>query len=124
MNLTSIRALCALALAAALAVPALAQRPGGGDRPGRDRPPRPPESIPAVESYAPQTTSVFEVLSVRASDRVVRLRGKDGKTADVHVADHVYDVSKLKAGDQVRVDFLQPDEGDTRLRAAGLWPAT
>src|SRR5512134_3472408 len=116
MNRASIGALCALALAAALVEPALAQRPGGGDRPGRDRPPRPPESIPAVESYAPLTTSVFEVLSVRASDRVVRLRGKDGKTADVHVADHVYDLSKLKAGDQVRVDFLQPDEGDTRLR--------
>jgi hypothetical protein len=32
-------------------------------------------------------------------------------------------VSKLKAGDKVKVDFFQPDEGDTRLRAAGVWPA-
>ena len=69
------------------------------------------------------TTSVFEVLSVRASDRVMRIRGVDGKTADVQVQEHVYDVSKLKAGDKVKVDFFQPDEGDTRLRAAGVWPA-
>jgi hypothetical protein len=69
------------------------------------------------------TTSVFEVLSVRSSDRVIRLRGPDGKTADVHVQEHVYDVSKLKAGDKVKVDFFQPDEGDARLRAAGIWPA-
>jgi hypothetical protein len=116
-------ALCAFSLAAAPVAPAAAQRPGIGNRPGRDRPPRPPEPIPAIESYAPLTTSVFEVLSVRASDRLIRLRGKDGKTADVVVQDHVYDVSKLKAGDRIKVDFFQPDEGDTRLRAAGVWPA-
>ena len=102
--------------------PAEAQRVGG-DRGDRGDRVRPPGSIPAVESYAPMTTSVFEVLSVRAADRVIRLRGKDGKTADVHVQEHVFDVSKLKAGDKVKVDFFQPDEGDTRLRAAGVWPA-
>jgi hypothetical protein len=107
----------------AIATAASAQRPGGGDRPPiRDRV-RPPDSIPALESYAPLTTSMFEVLSVRTSDRVIRLRGKDGRTADVHVQEHVFDVSKLKPGDKVKVDFFQPDEGDRRLRAAGVWPA-
>ncbi len=111
--------MCAVVLGAAFAISADAQRAGGnrGDRV------RPVEPIPAVESYAPMTTSVFEVLSVRPSDRVMRIRGKDGKTADVHVQEHVYDVSKLKAGDKVKVDFFQPDEGDTQLRAAGVWPA-
>jgi C-terminal processing protease CtpA/Prc len=112
--------LCAGLLGAALAITADAQRVGGGSRGDRARP---IESIPAVESYAPMTASVFEVLSVRPSDRVMRIRGKDGKTADVHVQEHVYEVSKLKAGDKVKVDFFQPDEGDTRLRAAGVWPA-
>ena len=111
--------LCALLTVVCSATPVSAQRVGGnrGDRV------RPVESIPAVESYAPMTTSVFEVLSVSTSDGVIRIRGKDGKTADVHVQEHVYDVSKLKAGDKVKVDFFQPDESDTRLRAAGVWPA-
>lgn len=109
-------------LAAALLGTAEAQRPGGsrGDRGDRALP---PGSIPAVESYAPMTTGLFEVLAVRPSDRVIRLRAKDGKTADVHVQEHVYDLSTLKVGDKVKVDFFQPDEGDTRLRAAGVWPA-
>jgi hypothetical protein len=114
---------CAIAVLLAIVTSAVAQRPDGGDRPPiRDRV-RPPDAIPAVESYAPLTTSVFEVLSVRASDRVIRLRGKDGRTADVHVQEHVFDVSKLKPGDKVKVDFFQPDEADQRLRAAGVWPA-
>lgn len=111
--------LCAGLIGATLAITADAQRAGGGNRGDR---PKPPASIPAIESQAPMTTSEFEVLSVRSSERVIRLRGPDGKTADVHVQEHVYDLSKLKAGDKVRVDFFQPDEGDTRLRAAGVWP--
>jgi hypothetical protein len=31
-------------------------------------------------------------------------------------------LSKLKVGDKVRVDFFQPVQGDTQLRAAGIWP--
>ena len=118
MNGKRAACICAVVLGAGFSMTADAQRAGGnrGDRV------RPVESIPAVESYAPMTTSVFEVLSVRPSDRVMRIRGKDGKTVDVHVEEHVCDVSRLKAGDKVKVDFFQPDEGDTRLRAAGVWP--
>jgi hypothetical protein len=123
MNRTPIRVAWAVVLAAALAAPAAAQRPGGGDRGNRGERVRPPDSIPAIESYAPMTTSVFEVLAVRPADRVVRLRGRDGRAADVHVQEHVFDVTRLKPGDKVKVDFFQPDEGDARLRAAGLWPA-
>jgi C-terminal processing protease CtpA/Prc len=111
--------LCAVLAGVGVSADVDAQRVGGN----RGERVRPSESIPAVESYAPLTTSVFEVLSVRPSDRVMRIRGKDGKTADVEVQDHVYDLSKLKAGDKVKVDFFQPDEGDTRVRAAGVWPA-
>jgi hypothetical protein len=120
MRIRALRPASVLVIGAALASIALAQRierPGGGERV------RPPESIPANESYAPLTTSVFKVLSVRRSDRVIRVLGADGRTADVRVAEHVYDVAKLKSGDAIRVDFFQPDNGDVTLRAAGVWPA-
>ena len=45
-----------------------------------------------------------------------------GKRLDVNVADHVYDLSKLKAGDKLKVDFFQPDEANPKVSAAGIWP--
>ena len=115
-------ALCCVLLATAALGSAEAQRVGGnrGDR--GDRVLR-PGTIPAEENYAPMAIGVLEVLAVRPADRVIRLRDKEGKTADVHVQEHVYDLSKLKAGDKVRVDFFQPTQGDPRVRAAGVWPA-
>ena len=97
-----------------------AQRAGVGDR--REERPRPLTTVPAVESYAPAAAGVFEVISVQASDRVVRLRASDGKALDVSVAEHVYDLSKLKAGDKLKVDFFQPDEANPKVSAAGIWP--
>ena len=94
-----------------------AQRAGGGDRR-----PRPLTTLPAVESYAPAAAGIFEVVSVQESDRVVRLRASDGKALDVSVAEHVYDLSKLKAGDKLKVDFFQPDEANPKVSAAGIWP--
>jgi hypothetical protein len=34
----------------------------------------------------------------------------------------VYDLSKLKPGDKIRVDFVVPDESNSELRAASIWP--
>ena len=112
-------AFCCVLLATAALGSAEAQRVGGnrGDRVLR------PGTIPADETYAPMAIGTLEVLSVRPADRILRLRDKDGKAADVHVQEHVYDLSKLKAGDKVKVDFYQLDEGETQLRAAGVWPA-
>ena len=92
-----------------------------GDRRGDRRPPPGPATIPAVENYAPAAAGIFEVVSVQASDRVVRLRASDGQTLDVTVAEHVYDVSKLKAGNKLKVDFFQPDGGNSKVSAAGIW---
>jgi len=115
-------ALCCAFLATAAVGSADAQSVGGmrGDR--VDRVPR-PGTIPAEERAAPMAIGVHEVLSVRAADGVMRLRDKQGKEADVHVQQHVYDLSKLKPGDKVKVDFFQPTRGDPRVRAAGIWPA-
>lgn len=81
-----------------------------------------PGTIAAEERQAPMAIGVHEVVSVRAADRVMRLRDKEGKEADVHVQSHIYDLSKLKPGDKVKVDFFQPNQGDPRVRAAGVWP--
>lgn len=100
-----------------------AQRAGAGDRPGqRPLPPLGRTTLPAVENYAPAAAGIFEVVSVKAADGVVRLRASDGKALDVVVADHVYDISKLKAGDKLKVDFFQPDEANPKVSAAGIWP--
>lgn len=99
-----------------------AQRAGVGDRRG-DRPRPGPTTLPAVENYSPASAGIFEVVSVQTSNRVVRLRASDGKTGDVNVAEHVYDLTKLKVGDKVKVDFFQPDEENPKISAAGIWPA-
>jgi hypothetical protein len=121
MRLTHCVLIQALILAALLSTAADAQRVGGGDRRG-DRLPAGRTTLPAVENYSPMAAGVFEVVTVQTSDRVVRLRASDGKTADVGVAEHVFDLSKLKAGDKVKVDFFQPDEANPKLNAAGIWP--
>ena len=72
-------------------------------------------------SYAPGP-QVYAVLSVDAQDRTVQLRAADGRTGFVLVGESVYDLSKLKAGDKVRVDFVVPTEKEPELRAASIWP--
>lgn len=118
MRPISTHLVCALVATAALGS-AQAQSVGGirGERVLR------PRAIPAEERQAPMAIGVHEVVSVRAADGVMRLRDKEGKEADVHVQPHIYDLSKLKPGEKVKVDFFQPTQGDPRVRAAGVWPA-
>jgi hypothetical protein len=71
-------------------------------------------------NYAPRP-AVYAVLSVDADARTVQLRAADGRTGNVYVAEEVYDVSTLKAGDRIRVDFVVPDETNKGLRAASVW---
>jgi hypothetical protein len=73
-------------------------------------------------NYAPQP-AVYVVGLVDVKNRTVGLRAADGKTGTVHVGESVYDLSKLKPGDKIRVDFIQPDAGSTKLSAASIWPA-
>jgi hypothetical protein len=73
-------------------------------------------------NYAPRP-GLYSVVLVDARGRMVRMRDLDGKTADVHVAEGVYDLSKLKIGDKIRVEFLAMDAPDKKPRAATIWPA-
>ena len=72
-------------------------------------------------SYAPGP-QVYAVLSVDAQDRTLQLRAADGRTGFVLVGESVYDLSKLKAGDRIKVDFIVPDDANSELRAASIWP--
>ena len=71
-------------------------------------------------NYAPQP-GIFVVVSTDSYAQTVRLRGADGTTADVYVNSDVYDLSKLKAGDRVQVNFLEPDGLSNKLAAANIW---
>jgi hypothetical protein len=73
-------------------------------------------------NYAPGP-AIYEVLAVDADAKTVRLRAASGRTGVVQVGDAVYDLSRLKAGDRIKVDFVVPDEKNPQLRAASVWPA-
>jgi hypothetical protein len=109
-----IRPICFGLLIAAALQPVLAQVGAGGGGGGR-----------RVQgqgiNYAPQA-EVYAVLSIDLQDRTVQLRATDGRTGFVHVGESVYDLSKLKAGDRIKVDFVVPDESNNELQAASIWP--
>ena len=90
-------------LAALLWQPMLAQRMVGG---GLNYSPRP---------------AVYDVLSVDRNDRTVQLRAADGRIGNVYVDEAIFDVSTLKTGDKIRVDFVVPDATNKSLRAASVW---
>ena len=71
-------------------------------------------------NYAPRP-AVYAVLSVDADARTVQLRAADGRTGNVYVDEAVFDVSTLKPGDKIRVDFVVPDATNKSLRAASVW---
>ena len=92
-----------------------AQRVGGvGDRPGVRN--------PAGGVNQGQPPGEYVVDSVDNYNRTIRLRAADGSTRDVVVPDGVYDVSKLKGGDKVQVNFLEPDGQGGKLSAGNIWP--
>jgi len=105
---------CLAVLALLLGDSAEAQRVGGvGDRPGFRNPGGVNQGQPPAE---------YVVVSVDSYAQTVRLRAADGSTADVFVPDGVYDVTKLKGGDKVQVNFLEPDEQGSKLSAGNIWP--
>jgi len=73
-------------------------------------------------NYAPRP-AVYSVISVDGDARMVQLRAADGRTGNVYVAEDVYDLSKVKPGDKIRVDFVVPDSKSSKLSAASVWPA-
>lgn len=89
-------------------------RPGGVFGPGR---------LPAASDGVNRTLppGLFVVRTVNAREHLVQLSDADGRTARVLVAPAVFDLTKLKSGDEVLVDFVVPTSANAPLRAAGMW---
>lgn len=102
-------------LAAVLSQPALAQGVGAGTGAGN-------RQQGGGINYAPEP-AVYSVTLIDRGARSVRLRAADGRTGTVLVPEGVYDLSKLKVGDKIRVDFVVPEGNNSKLRAASVWPA-
>jgi hypothetical protein len=64
---------------------------------------------------------VYTVVAVDTRADLLQLRDADGRTGSVHVNDHTFDLSSLKPGDEVEVDFAVPEPGSTVLQAGGIW---
>lgn len=72
-------------------------------------------------NYAPRP-ALFVVVAIDEYHRILRLRGRDGAEADVHVDDRIHDLGTLKPGDLVQVDFFLSGAPDEPLAAATIWP--
>jgi hypothetical protein len=72
-------------------------------------------------NYAPRPGS-FVVVAVDEYRRLVRLRSPNGWEGDVVVDERIHDLSSLKPGDALQVDFFVPDEAGDPLAAATIWP--
>jgi hypothetical protein len=77
-------------------------------------------------NYAP-AAGVFKVDAVDTRENILRLSDGDGRSADVYVSPRMFDLSTLKPGDQVAVDFFVPGDNEDRIEAASVYklePAT
>lgn len=103
---------------AALAGGVRAQRPPRLGRPGQ--PLRPGRFYESGMNYAP-AAGVFKVEKVDTRENILRLSDGDGRSADVYVNPRMFDLSTLKPGDQVAVDFFVPGDNDDRIEAASIF---
>ena len=108
------RGICFGVLAAMLLLPVLGQQASGADSAGH-------RMQGGGINYAPQP-AVYTVIAIDSNALTIQLRAEDGRTGLVHVAGGVYDLSKLKPGDRIRVDFLVPNAAKSQLSAASIWP--
>jgi hypothetical protein len=73
-------------------------------------------------NHAPRP-GLYSVVLVDAKVGRIRVRDLEGKLIDANVAPGAYDLSKLKIGDKIRIDFAAQDDLKTRPTAAVIWPA-
>jgi hypothetical protein len=64
---------------------------------------------------------VFIVVAVDMQADTLQLRDEGGRAGLVHVSDDRFELESLQPGDEVEVDFLVPQPGDTRLEAGSVW---
>ena len=112
---TVVQWFCIAAVVLAASAPSLAQR--------REDPVLPRNQTGGVASQP--NNGVFQVISIDSYNRAVQMQGSGGSPFTVYVGEDIYDISKLKPGDRIQVNFLVPDGlGDpNKLKAANIWPA-
>lgn len=93
-------------------------RPVGPGRPGL--PARPGRFYDGGMNYAP-AAGVFKVDAVDTRENILRLSDGDGRSGNVYVSPRMFDLSTLKPGDQVAVDFFVPGDNDDRIEAASIF---
>jgi hypothetical protein len=104
---------CVSAVLLAASGPSIAQR--------RGEPILPRNQTGGVGQSVPN--GVYQVVSVDSYNRAVQMQPSNGPPFTVYVDDGVYDLSKLKPGAMVQVNFLVPDGLSNKLKAANIWPA-
>lgn len=87
-----------------------------GPGPGRRRDP----TTGGVNNAPPP--GVFTVTSIDTYGQMLGLKAVDGSVSSIYVSSDIYDISKLKVGDKVRVDFIVPDAMNPKPAAATIWP--
>jgi len=113
------------ALSIVLVSSARAQRPSHPiARPPGQRPNRPlmPGRFDSSDGGAsgPQP-GVFVIVGVDTRDETLQLRDSTGRIGIVHVDVDLFDLESLHPGDEVEVDFIVRQPGNTKLEAGGLW---
>ena len=112
---TLLTAALSLALLALLALPPAQAQITSGVHPVAGR-------GPALGTNVAPRPGLYSVVLVDVQGRRIRLRDVDGKTIDADVAEGAYDLTKLKIGDKVRVDFAAQDTPSKKPIAATIWP--
>jgi hypothetical protein len=111
-----------LALALTVAgASSVAQRPAHPiNRPARPGGPIGPGRFPRVADGVIRTQAPG-LFVVRTVNNTLQLSDADGRTGDVYVPPDIFDISELKPGDEIVVDFIVPNDSSSRLEAAGVW---
>lgn len=73
-------------------------------------------------NHAPRP-GLYTVVLVDATGKRLRVRDAEGKTIDANVAEGAYDLSTLKIGDKIRIDFVAQDTPQKKPTAAVIFPA-
>ena len=69
-----------------------------------------------------QPPGIYVVRGVNDRDNVIQLGDANGRIETVYVGTDVFDVSDLKPGDEVIVDFVVQSRSGYRLEASNVWP--
>jgi hypothetical protein len=66
---------------------------------------------------------VYKVVAIDTYARTIDVQAADDSVSTVKVPEGVYELSKLKVGDRIQINFYVSDAMNPGLRAASIFPA-